>query len=151
MCDTFHGAASLLPHLLLLIGFMTASMQRSDVVLADLEDFLSSQASSANNNSNIKIVLAVASDTSSLLPCCRQSLGVFRSTVHCMTRTTLTTSTSCFLLQGSKTLRSQSYGPLLTGRMTTAALTGRTYTSPVSVNTDQVSPATSRHVMYSRY
>jgi hypothetical protein len=45
-------------------------MQRSDVVLAELDTFLQAQDCSQS-----RIILAVASETSSLLPCCKQSLG----------------------------------------------------------------------------
>lgn len=73
---------------------MAGTMQRSDVVLADLEDFLRSQARSVNTN-NTKLILAVASDTSSLLPCCRQSLGELFSSYRIRVTVTANMPATC--------------------------------------------------------
>ncbi|KAK9900743.1 hypothetical protein P389DRAFT_16946 [Cystobasidium minutum MCA 4210] len=65
-CCLFTHSVPLTSHQL----YASNTMQRSDVVLTGLREFLRSN----HNNSN-KIILAAASDNSSLLPCCKQSLG----------------------------------------------------------------------------
>lgn len=115
---------------------MAGTMQRSDVVLADLDDFLRSQTHSVNNN-NTKIILAVASDTSSLLPCCKQSLGELLLTwLQVILIANMLAIYLMLLLvkQASRTPRYPNSGHLLIGRMMIVHYIGRIYTSSAYAN-----------------
>lgn len=56
------------------LSSLSPAMQRSDVVLADLKPFI---LELQHRSKDTSIVFVAASDVSSVLPCCKQSLGKY--------------------------------------------------------------------------